>query len=68
MLQQPVVTGNPGVMLVDPPVAITPLVELTAGNVDMLDENDYGYLRFLRPFAYKIDNLIANIAWYPSAL
>jgi hypothetical protein len=53
---QPEVTGNPTVVLVDAPVPLPPVVELTGGYAQPIDKPSYTDLSLLRPAPDKIDD------------
>ena len=64
---EPVVSGDPAVVLVDFSVAITPLVELRPGDAEPDNEQGDGNLGFVAPFPYEIDNFVPRVVGNPAS-
>ena len=66
VLGEPVIARHPGVVLVDPAVTLTPVVELALGDAQPSDEVLAGDLGFVGPSADEIDDGVAGVVGNPS--
>src|SRR5205814_704831 len=62
---QPEVAGNPAVVLVHPPVAFPPVVELAGGHIEPPNEPPGADLGLLRPAPDEIHDLIPRVVRNP---
>src|SRR5690242_19788596 len=65
-LFQPKIAGNPAVVLVHLAVAFAPVVELTGGDVEPLDELPGADLGLLRPAPHEVHDLVPRIVRNPA--
>lgn len=56
---EPVISGDPTVVLVGLAVALAPTVELAVRDAEPADEGGYGDLGLLGPDADEVDDLVA---------
>src|SRR3989442_11067643 len=63
---QPEIAGNPTVVLIHSPVALSPVVELAGPNAQPLRESSDADLGLLRPTSDKIHDLIPHIMRHPA--
>src|SRR5437868_1157633 len=64
-LFQPKIPGNPSVVLAHLAVAFAPIVELTGGDVEPLDELPGADLGLLRPAPHEVHDLVPRIVRNP---
>ena len=64
---QPEIAGNPTVVFVDTPVALTPVVELAGGDSQPMNESSDTDLGPLRPLPDEIHHLVPHIVRHPAA-
>src|SRR5450756_977603 len=64
--RQPEIPGNPTVVLIHSPVALSPVIELARGHAQPLRESSDADLGLLRPASDKIYDLIPHIMRYPA--
>src|ERR1700736_4913397 len=62
---QPEIPGNPTVVLIHSPVALSPVVKLAGPNAQPLRKSSHADLGLLRPTSDKIYNLIPHIMHHP---
>src|SRR5215831_10880986 len=65
LLLQPEIAGNPAIVLVHLAVAFSPVVKLTAGDVEPLNEPSGADLRLLRPAPDEIHDLVPRVVRNP---
>src|SRR5437763_33692 len=63
---QPVVTGDPSIVLVDLAVAVLPVMELAVGDAQPGDVAAGGDVGLVRPGADEVDDLVAGVVGNPS--
>jgi len=67
LVGEPVIARHPGVMFVDFAEACFPVVELAGADADPGHKAVHGDLRFVRPGANEIDEIVADIVGHPAA-
>src|SRR5262249_1619532 len=68
LLVKPVVPRHPGVVLVDLPEALAPVMELASGDAQPAHEALLGDLGLLTPGADEIDDRVARVGGRPAAV
>jgi len=62
---QPEITGSPSVVLIDAPIAFSPVVELAGSHAQPVDESSGADLGFFRPVADEIHHQVPHIVRHP---
>src|SRR5215470_1088163 len=62
---QPKITGNPTIVFIDAPVALSPVVKLAGSHAQPVDKSPGTDLGLLRPASDEIHHLIPHIVWHP---
>jgi len=62
---EPEITGNPTVVLIDAPVALSLVVKLAGSHAQPVDESSDADLRFFRPAADEIHHQVPHIVRHP---
>jgi hypothetical protein len=65
---QPEVAGDPGIVLVDLAIALSPIVVLAASDADPLDQASRRQLRFVRSISHGINHLVSHVRLRPGAV
>jgi hypothetical protein len=65
--QEPVIAGNPGIVLVDLAEALDPIVEFAGADADPGQEVRPGDVALVGPAADEIDDLVAGVMGDPAA-
>src|SRR5437870_8573864 len=63
--REPEITGNPTVVLIDAPVALSPVVELAGPHAQPVDESSGADLRFFRPAPDEIHHQVPHFVRHP---
>src|SRR5260370_37805420 len=63
--RQPAIPGNPTVVFIDAPVALSPLVELAGTHTQPVDKSSRADLGLFRPTPDEIPDYVPHIARHP---
>src|SRR6266481_10105214 len=63
--REPEIAGNPTIVLVDAPVALSPVVELAGSHAQPMDESSGADLGFFRPAPDEIHHQVPHIVRHP---
>ena len=64
---QPEIAGNPTVVLVDTPVALSPVIELAGRHTQPMNESPDADLGLLRPAPGEIHHFVPHVVRHPAA-